>query len=68
MDNERASNVAALTQAGYAVGLAFLCPVADMVPRRPMILFLIAATATIVSSSNLAWRVREMTLASQAYR
>ncbi|KXJ92129.1 membrane protein [Microdochium bolleyi] len=47
VDNERASNVAALTQAGYAVGLAFLCPVADMVPRRPMILLLIAATATL---------------------
>lgn len=47
VDNERASNVAALTQAGYAVGLAFLCPVADMVPRRPLILLLIVATATV---------------------
>jgi MFS family permease len=46
---ERASNVAALSQAGYAVGLAFICPVADMVPRRPFILFLMFATATVVS-------------------
>ncbi|RYP77147.1 hypothetical protein DL770_007112 [Monosporascus sp. CRB-9-2] len=44
---ERASNVAALSQAGYAVGLAFVCPIADMVPRRPFILFLIFMTATV---------------------
>ncbi|KAI0007424.1 MFS general substrate transporter [Xylariaceae sp. FL0662B] len=44
---ERASNVSALSQAGYAVCLLFLCPLADMVPRRPFILFLIWATATV---------------------
>ncbi|KAI1160355.1 major facilitator superfamily domain-containing protein [Nemania serpens] len=44
---ERSSNVATLSQAGYAVGLLLLCPLGDMIPRRPFILFLILVTATL---------------------
>ncbi len=42
--NERASLVPTLAQAGYAGGLVFLCPLGDLLPRRPFVLWLVLFT------------------------
>lgn len=42
----RVSNIPTLSQAGYAVGLLFLCPLGDIFRRRAFVLSLVFITAT----------------------
>ncbi|KAG9690158.1 MFS general substrate transporter, partial [Aureobasidium melanogenum] len=57
---ERASQIPTVMQAGYAAGLLFLCPLGDLLPRRPFVLSLVFFTATmwyvigVCVTSNLA--------------
>lgn len=56
---EKVSQIPTVMQAGYAVGLLFLCPLGDLLPRRPFVLSLVFFTATM-------WYVSMRRLASQS--
>ncbi|KAJ5287818.1 hypothetical protein N7478_003504 [Penicillium angulare] len=47
VSHERASLIPTCSQAGYAVGLILLCPMGDLVRRRPFVLLLTLLTATL---------------------
>jgi hypothetical protein len=44
---EQVSQIPTVMQAGYAAGLLFLCPLGDLLPRRPFVVGLVGFTATI---------------------
>ena len=46
VSQERVSLIPTLAQAGYGSGLLFLCPLGDLLPRRPFVLILVWFTAT----------------------
>lgn len=44
---EKVAQIPTLAQAGYAIGLFFLCPLGDLFKRRPFVLSLVFFTATM---------------------
>ncbi|KAF2731789.1 MFS general substrate transporter [Polyplosphaeria fusca] len=44
---EQVAQIPTVMQAGYAAGLLFLCPLGDLLPRRPFVVGLVLFTATL---------------------
>ena len=44
---EKAAEIPTLMQAGYAVGLLLLCPLGDLLRRRPFVLCLVFLTSSL---------------------
>jgi hypothetical protein len=47
VDYEAVAQIPTVMQAGYAAGLLFLCPLGDLLPRRPFVVGLVGFTATM---------------------
>jgi hypothetical protein len=59
---EQVAQIPTVMQAGYAAGLLFLCPLGDLLPRRPFVCGLVLFTATLwyVSLSKETWEMYTM--------
>ncbi|KPV74970.1 uncharacterized protein RHOBADRAFT_48544 [Rhodotorula graminis WP1] len=44
---QKVTNIPTLLQASYALGLAFICPLGDLVRRRPLLLLVVAIAAIL---------------------
>ena len=44
---DKVAEIPTVAQAGYAIGLFFLCPLGDLLKRRPFVLTLVLFTATM---------------------
>lgn len=47
VEYKKVAEIPTVAQAGYAIGLFFLCPLGDLLKRRPFVLSLVLFTATM---------------------
>lgn len=47
VEYKKVAEIPTVAQAGYAIGLFFLCPLGDLLKRRPFVLSLVLFTATL---------------------